>query len=157
MKYFFSCFAAALFLFSACKSDTTNANGDKKEKGPNASVIDNPISADQPLDSSRLARIWFEEDEFDFGNVSEGTIVKHSFKFTNKGSVPLLITNCRTSCGCTVPNWPEDPIPPGGTGEIAATFNTESRPGIQRKLIYIDANTYPGDVKILLKGIVEGK
>ena len=149
--------AATVFLFFACKNDATNANREKKELGPNASVIDNPLSADEPLDSTRLARISFEETEFDFGNVPEGTIVKHKFKFVNKGAVPLLITNCRSSCGCTVPNWPEDPIPPGGTGEIAATFNTEGRPGIQRKLIYIDANAFPGDVKILLKGVVEGK
>lgn len=146
--------AGVFLLFSACKNDGSNA---QKEKGPNASVIDNPVSADQPLDSTKLARIKFDADEFDFGDVSEGTLVKHSFKFTNTGAVPLLITNCRSSCGCTVPNWPEDPIPPGGTGEINATFNTEGRPGPQRKLIYIDANTFPGDVKILLKGIVNKK
>lgn len=155
MKQLIFCCAGLFLLFSACKSD--GSGNAQKEKGPNASVIDNPISADQPLDSTKLARIKFDSDDFDFGDVTEGTLVKHSFKFTNTGAVPLLITNCRSSCGCTVPNWPEDPIPPGGTGEINATFNTEGRPGPQRKLIYIDANTFPGDVKILLKGIVDKK
>lgn len=151
MNNFFWIVIAATCL-AACGQD--NAGDGAKVLGPNASMVQNPATANAPLDSNQLARIQFEHKEFDFGTVEEGAMVKHAFKFTNTGKVPLLITNARSSCGCTVPDWPKDPIPPGGTGEIAASFNTEGRPGNQRKLIYIDANTYPSDVKVLLKGEV---
>ncbi|HAD11713.1 MAG TPA: DUF1573 domain-containing protein, partial [Saprospirales bacterium] len=61
---------------------------------------------------------------------------------------------CRSSCGCTVPEWPEEPIPPGGTGEIKAKFDTEGKMKEQKKTITVTANTYPNETKIMLKGMV---
>ena len=122
--------------------------------GPNSELIRNPATANMPTDTNQLARIKFDEPEFEFGTVDEGQVVDHTFKFTNTGKVPLTILKCRSSCGCTIPEWPEEPIPPGGTGEITAKFNTEGKSREQKKTITVTANTYPNESKVLLKGVV---
>lgn len=143
----------ATFAWMACKNDS----GVQKMDGPNADMVHNPVTADLPTDTNQLARIRFEESEFDFGVATEGDVVKHSFKFTNVGKVPLTILKCRSSCGCTIPEWPEEPIPPGGTAEISARFNTEGKSNMQTKVITVTANTYPNDTRIKLTGTVNPK
>lgn len=145
----FLLFAVALS-WAACKSD----GAQKLEGGPNSDMINNPATAGAPTDTNQLARIRFEEPEFEFGTVNEGEIVNHNFKFTNVGKVPLTILKARSSCGCTIPEWPEDPIPPGGTGEISAKFNTEGKANNQVKIITVTANTYPNETRVKLRGIV---
>lgn len=143
-------------LFFACKND--NHDGVQElSGGSNSDMVRNPATADLPTDTNQLARISYEESEFDFGEATEGDIITHSFKFTNTGKVPLTIMNARSTCGCTIPSWPEEPIPPGGTGEITAKFNTDMKKQQQRKMITVTANTYPNESKVLLKGIVNEK
>ncbi|MFN0212698.1 MAG: DUF1573 domain-containing protein [Saprospiraceae bacterium] len=142
------------FVGNSCKNDNGSALQENKRGGPNSEMIRNPATANMPTDTNQLARISFEQAEFDFGTVNEGTVVEHTFKFANTGKVPLTILKCRSSCGCTVPEWPEEPIPPGGTGEITAKFNTEGKTNEQKKSITVTANTYPNESKVLLKGIV---
>ena len=145
----------AVFVWSSCKNDSGDAVQEiRSGNGPNSSLIRNPASADLPLDTNELARITYAEPEFDFGEVKEGAVVEHQFKFTNTGKVPLTILNARSSCGCTIPEWPHDPVPPGGTGVITAKFNTEGKIREQKKTVYITANTYPNETKVLLKGMV---
>lgn len=154
MRYTF--FTATLLLFlAACKNDS--GVQEIRNDGPNASMVRSPASADLSADTNQLARIIYEEPEFDFGEVKEGEIVEHNFKFTNTGKVPLLISGARSSCGCTVPKWPEEPIPPGGTGEISAKFNTDGKPNNQRKMIKVTANTYPNETSVTLQGVVKPK
>jgi hypothetical protein len=150
-SFLFSFFA--LFLLAACTSDSGAAK--KLAGGPNSDLVNNPRTASGEIDTNRLARIVFESPEFDFGTVKIGTIVEHEFKFTNTGTVPLSILDARSSCGCTVPEWPQDVIPPGGTGVIKAKFNTDGRPGPQKKLITITSNTYPNESHVGLVGIVD--
>ncbi|MBL7797855.1 MAG: DUF1573 domain-containing protein [Saprospiraceae bacterium] len=151
---FFLFFTA--FAWTACKNDGTDAVREiRGGDGPNSALIRNPVSADLPLDTNKLARITYEEEIHDFGNVLEGTVVEHTFQFKNTGKVPLTILNARSSCGCTIPEWPKEQIPPGGTGAISAKFNTEGKTKEQRKWIYVTANTYPNETKVLLQGIVE--
>jgi Protein of unknown function (DUF1573) len=135
----------------ACKNDS---GAQRIGDGPNSDMINNPATAGEPVDTNLLARISFEIPEFDFGTVNEGDIVTHAFKFTNTGKVPLTILKARSSCGCTIPEWPEDPIPPGGTGEINAKFNTDGKMNNQTKIITVTANTYPNETRVKLKGIV---
>ncbi len=139
--------------WSACKNDSAGVQ-ETHGGGPNSDMVRNPATANMPTDTNQLARIQYEEPNFDFGTVNEGQIVEHVFKFTNVGKVPLTILKARSSCGCTVPEWPEEPIPPGGTGEIKAKFNTEGKPKEQKKTITVTANTYPNDTKVVLKGMV---
>lgn len=125
--------------------------------GPNSEMIKNPVSADLPTDTTQLARIKYAEEEFNFGTAIEGEVIKHTFKFTNVGKVPLTILSARSSCGCTIPKWPEEPIAPGATGEILVNFNTDMKVGNQRKTVYVTANTYPNESKVALIGLVNPK
>jgi hypothetical protein len=142
-----------LFLAAACQENKTEGVQELRG-GANADMVRNPATAGLPTDTTKLARITYEEAEFDFGKVKEGELVYHKFKFTNTGSVPLTILKCRSSCGCTVPEWPEEPIPPGGTGEIGAKFNTAEKHYEQKKIVRITANTYPNETSVMLKGYV---
>ena len=123
----------------------------------NSDIIRSPISATQNLDTNNVAKMSFEQEDFDFGEVEEGAIVEHTFVFTNTGNQPLLINNARSTCGCTVPEWPKDPIPPGERGNISVRFNTENKTQKQVKPITIMANTYPAANKVYLRGIVKSK
>lgn len=96
----------------------------------------------------------FEEESFDFGTINEGDIVTHVFEFTNTGEAPLIISNASASCGCTVPEWPKEPIPVGGTGNIKVQFNSRNKPGIQNKTVSITANTYPKLTRLRIKANV---
>lgn len=97
------------------------------------------------------------EGRFDFGKVDEGDIVKHSFKFKNVGTEPLVISNARGSCGCTVPTWPKEPVPPGGNAEIYVEFNSKGKPGAQSKRVTVTANTNPTETFLEIRGEVKGK
>jgi hypothetical protein len=110
-----------------------------------------------PVASGPATTIKYDNDRHEFGIVNEGEVVKHAFKFTNTGKEPLLISNCKGSCGCTVPTWPHEPIPPGGTGEIKVEFNTKGKPGNQSKRITVTANTVPTETYIEVSGEVRGK
>ncbi|MEN7549613.1 DUF1573 domain-containing protein [Rapidithrix thailandica] len=96
------------------------------------------------------AKIKFNEREFDFGDIYQGDVVTHVFKFENNGDAPLLLTNISTTCGCTAPEWPREPVLPGETGEITVKFNSAHKSGIQNKIItvYSNANTPQEKLKI---------
>ncbi len=87
--------------------------------------------------------IEFPETNYDFGNITAGEKVTHVFKFKNTGDVPLEVTQAMPSCGCTIPEWTEDPIEPGEEGKIEVMFNSEGRSGMQHKSITVVANTKP--------------
>ena len=100
------------------------------------------------VDPENAAEFSFEEESFDFGTIDEGVVAKYDFVFTNTGKSPLIITNAKGSCGCTVPEWPREPIAPGETGKIHVEFNSSGRPGNQTKQVTLSANTIPNN-KIL--------
>lgn len=84
--------------------------------------------------------ITFEKTTFDFGDIKQGQVVNASFKFKNTGKSPLILQNVQTSCGCTVPQWPKDPIGAGKTSEMNATFNSAGKMGQQNKVITVFSN-----------------
>lgn len=121
----------------------------------NADIIRNPITANAPLDTTKLAKFEFEETEYEFGAVLEGAQVKHTFTFKNVGKVPLIISDARSTCGCTVPTYPKEPIEPGDSGEIQINFNTVRKLENQVKPVTITANTYPAKTVLKVKGYVK--
>ncbi|MFT4666174.1 MAG: hypothetical protein ACI8YQ_002854 [Polaribacter sp.] len=96
----------------------------------------------------------FEETEFDFGTIAAGEKVNHVYKFKNTGNEPLIISNAKGSCGCTVPSWPKEPIPVGGTGEISVQFDSKGKKNKQSKRVTITANTDPAQSFLTIKGDV---
>jgi len=121
-------------------------------------IINNPVTANTPtgevVNDGPTASIKFEEEEFDFGTINQNDIVQHTYAFTNTGDVPLIIENASASCGCTVPDWPKDPIAPGEKSEINVKFDSKGKQGQQNKQITITANTNPNFTKVSLKGNV---
>lgn len=100
--------------------------------------------------------VRFNEEVHNFGNVDIDTDNPHSFVFTNTGKEPLLITNAKGSCGCTVPSWPKDPIMPGSTGKIDVVFRpSKGQAGQpQEKTVTITANTEPVNTVVRIKAMV---
>lgn len=87
--------------------------------------------------------IAFETYSHDFGKIKQDTQNKKIFKFKNTGKEPLIIQNATGSCGCTVPKYPKEPIPPGGSGEIEVEYSPGKQQGLQTKTVTITANTNP--------------
>lgn len=96
----------------------------------------------------------FEAATFDFGAIGEGAMVTHVFKFANTGKTPLIIENAVASCGCTVPDWPRQPIAPGAAGEVKVEFSSRGKAGPQQKTITLTANTQPRETVLVLVGTV---
>lgn len=105
--------------------------------------------------NAAISKITFEETEYNFGKIRQGDVVPHTFVFKNDGENDLIISNASASCGCTIPEWPKEPIKPGKTGEIKVQFNSTGKSGIQNKVIAITANTDPNITNVTLKGEVE--
>lgn len=120
---------------------------------PPSSMPDAP-QVDPNLPKTVMA---FAKEEYDFGTVKEGEIVKRSFKFKNTGKEPLIISDAKGSCGCTVPQWPREPIAPGTSGEIVVEFNSDQKTGKRNQQVTITANTEPATTIIRLVGEVTPK
>ena len=129
-----------LLLFFSC--DVRN-----KDKHAIGSVVEKPL----PEEATTVQII---DSTYDFGQVTEGEIVEYNFRFKNTGTKPLVVTNVAASCGCTVPEKPEQPIKPGETGFIKAKFNTDHRPGEATKTITVTSNAIPAFPELVLKGKV---
>ena len=103
-------------------------------------------------------KISFQETLHDFGKFKEvDGKVTYKFEFVNTGGRDLIIQNVSASCGCTAPNWSREPIPPGGKGFVAATYNPAGRPGAFRKYVTVISNSNPGSVRLTIAGEVEPK
>ncbi len=139
-------------LFSCEKSAKNQENNNSQPNTTTTSTQSTGNSQEQPK-----ASIKFAVMEYDFGEINEGEKVKYAFKFTNDGKNPLVIQDAKPSCGCTVPTYSKDPVPPGGSGEIIAEFDSNGRPGEVNKTITITANTEPTTTVLYLKGKVKSK
>ncbi|MFL5730240.1 MAG: DUF1573 domain-containing protein [Cytophagaceae bacterium] len=87
--------------------------------------------------------ISFAEKSFDFGDIKQGSIVSHIFKFKNSGNAPLIIKDVKSTCGCTIPEFSKGPIMPGAEGEISVTFNSLGKQGINNKSVQVESNAPP--------------
>ena len=83
----------------------------------------------------------FEEIKHDFGDIQQGEKVTYIFKFINSGTESLVISNVLTTCGCTAPTWPKEPVKPNDKGEIKVMFNSTGKIGKQNKVITILSNS----------------
>lgn len=100
-----------------------------------------------------MAKFKFDKKEHNFGTIKVGTKVEHDFHFTNNGKVPLVITGANSTCGCTIPEFSKEPIPPNGRGKVKVTFDSTGKIGMQDKHVTITANTYPKNTVIHMKGL----
>lgn len=102
-------------------------------------------------------KITFQETEYNFGDIQQGEKVEHVFTFKNSGTEPLILSNVKTTCGCTATDWPRDPIAPGGTDEIKVVFNSAGKMGRQNKVVTVVSNAVNSQEKVKLVGNVVPK
>ncbi len=145
-------------LYVSCQPNSTETDAFQSTpvngKISNADLIRNPIQADGLRDTLNVAKMSFDTTDYYFGSVTEGSLIEKTFRFTNTGLVPLLISDARSTCGCTVADWPKQPIPAGEEAHIKARFDTTNKTGKQAKTISITANTYPAITTLRLIGEV---
>ena len=102
--------------------------------------------------------ITWEKSSFDFGDIVQGEKVEHTFKFTNTGNQPLIITNIQVTCGCTTPKgWPRDPIAAGARGEVTIAFSSAGKIGKQNKVVTLMSNAVGRDNQVLFEANVMQK
>jgi len=144
MKRVFTLLVLSLVMF-ACNDNA--ANKIKKENLQIAKERDSKIRMGG-------AKMKFEKTEHDFGTINEGDVVETVFNFTNNGKSELIISKAKASCGCTVPDWPKEPIMPGESGEIKVKFNSKRKPNLQQKQITLETNTDNGKEIIKIRAMV---
>ena len=115
-----------------------------------------PVAA-KPAENPNQSDFKFEKEVYDFGAIKQGDVVNYEFKFTNVGKEPLIITEAHGSCGCTVPEYPKEPIKAGGKGVIKVTFNSAGKSSMQDKTVTISSNAKGGPKVLHIKGNVEVK
>ncbi|WP_299187079.1 DUF1573 domain-containing protein [uncultured Aquimarina sp.] len=145
-------YVLASIIFSFALSSCGNPINDTASE--TIAMYNEPI---EKKNNNAVAVMTFSETEFDFGTVAEGDILKHTFSFTNTGNAPLVIVNAKGSCGCTVSNWPKEPIAPGATEEMLVTFNTNGKPNLQNKQVTITTNAATGKQILKIKAMVTPK
>ncbi len=173
MKRLFNFLLVAIVVVGMAACGQTDADSNKDKDGAPATesktAPSTPAKADATNPASKPAagadaaaaeddtpktKIEFSEMTHDFGVIDEGEKVSHVFKFKNSGEEPLIINSAKGSCGCTVPEWPRDPIAPGGEGEIKVEFNSKGKKNKQTKTVTINANTDPNPTRLTIKADV---
>jgi|TARA_B110000483_G_scaffold238018_1_gene313861 hypothetical protein len=135
----------ALLFLGSCSSNDGEITTD---------IVNNPNTAAEQVDPEKLPSMTFDNELFEFGEITQGESVSYSYTFTNTGKTDLIITSAKGSCGCTVPEWPKTPIKPGEKSQIDVVFNSEGKKGRQHKKVTVLANTQPSTNVVALSGEV---
>ena len=120
----------------------------------NAQNLPNTNSEEPTPVAPPIATMEFEQTVYDFGVVESGEVVSQVYTFTNSGDEPLILMDAKGSCGCTIPEWPREPIMPGETASLVVEFNSKNKRGMRNQKVTITANTEPPQTFLYLKGEV---
>jgi hypothetical protein len=134
----------------------TETNTSKPAEEVPTEAINNPSTASDPTaQPGEFPVMTFKNDYYDFGDIVEGQVVETTYEFTNTGKADLLINRCDATCGCTVPNWPKEPIKPGKSGKIKIEFNSSGKSGINNKIVTVVSNTKEGKAELKFRANVQ--
>ena len=103
---------------------------------------------------AQQAKITFKNDTIDYGTIAKGSDGLRVFEFTNTGDAPLIITDVKSSCGCTIPKKPDGPVAPGASSTIEVKYDT-NRVGPIRRSITVTSNASEPMVALKIKGEVK--
>ena len=120
------------------------------EATPTATVAAAPAA---PATAENPDAMKFTNEVHDFGTIPEGPNAEYEFTFKNTGKEPIIIQRAQPSCGCTTPSYSKDPVLPGKTGSIKASYGTQGRPNAFTKTITVVSNV--GTKVLTIKGNVE--
>ncbi|HJN54700.1 MAG TPA: DUF1573 domain-containing protein [Flavobacteriaceae bacterium] len=139
-------YVLSFFLLFACGDDPFNkVNSENVQK---ASVRDNS--------STKFPVMTFDKRSQDFGVIQDGTPVETVFSYTNTGETPLVITDIKSTCGCTVPrDWSREPLNPGESSQFTVKFNGK---GVNQtsKTVTVKANTEKGSETVKITAFING-
>jgi hypothetical protein len=133
---------------------TVNAQ-DNKSGATTQPATTAPTTTTPAVENKNAPDFKFEFDSYDFGTIKQGDKVTYDFSFTNTGKEPLIISEAHGSCGCTVPQWPKEPVAKGAKAIIHVEFNSTGKMGMQDKTVTITSNAKSGQKVLHLKGNVE--
>jgi hypothetical protein len=137
MKKIILTLTALMFTFMAVNAQTVTTPPSPKQDNPNGPVI------------------TFDSLVHDFGTIVKRTDPANcEFKFKNTGKEPLILSDVKSSCGCTIPVWPKEPILPGKTGVIKVSYTKTANVGIIAKQITVFSNANNGNIVLSIKGTV---
>jgi hypothetical protein len=132
MKYFFFVLSAIIF-FSCTSTDKPSTKEEAAQDSLNRVAM---------ADTSNYTNIeWLDSTTQSLGKIKEGSIVEITWKFKNTGDKPLIISDARGTCGCTIADKPSEPVAPGQEGTIKARFNSQGQGPEAHKTVTVDANT----------------
>src|SRR5215467_5010603 len=118
-------FITALVLSAAFAfGQDTKTTAPAKPQDPHAATPAPSMTAAPAAENKNAPEFKFEEEEYNFGTIKQGESMTHLFSFTNVGKEPLIISSASGSCGCTVPEWPKEPVKKGDKATIKVTFNS---------------------------------
>ncbi|WP_250434214.1 DUF1573 domain-containing protein [Hanstruepera flava] len=137
--------ALCMIAFTSCKEDATKKIDEKN-------VAE---AAERDANSSKYPVITFDKTEHDFGEIEAKTAVETVFSYTNTGDAPLVITDIKSSCGCTVPqDWSKEPLAPGDSGQFTVKFNGSGKNKVS-KTVTVTANTEKGKETVKITAFVK--
>jgi len=137
--------ALCMVAFTSCKEEATS-----KVKSENVSQ-----AAERDAVAADFPSITFDKTEHDFGEIVNGTPVETVFSYTNTGKAPLVITDIKSSCGCTVPkDWSNEPLAPGASSKFTVKFNGKGANKVS-KTITVTANTETGKEAVRISAFIK--
>lgn len=146
-----------IIFFSICTLGLISCKQSTDDNKVTAAYVKNPISAtgvDNSIELPKYEVISREANKdgktYDFGVIIEGENVSHTFEIKNTGNVNLIISSASASCGCTVPTFSREPIPPGEIGKVQVAFSSSGRSGRQVKTITLATNAQPSSLVLTI-------
>jgi len=137
--------AFCLIAFTSCKEDASTKIDEKNVA--EAAVRD--------ASSTKFPVITFDKNEHDFGEIEAKAAVETTFSYTNTGNAPLVITDIKSTCGCTVPkDWSKEPLAAGESGQFTVKYNGSGKNAVS-KTITVTANTETGKETVKIKAFVK--
>lgn len=145
MKTLYTLLLSAIVLASCSNTDDKKITTD---------LVNNPLTAEKNADQVDMPKIELSQDFFDFGEMNQKESVNTEFILKNTGDAPLLIRSAKGSCGCTVPEWPKEPVAVGDEAIIKVTFNSGNKKGKQNQTVTLVTNAIPSTKVLTIKGTV---
>ncbi len=142
------------FILVLIFSVAISCHSESEDKGITADLVNSPLTANQSAEKVLTPKIQMDEESFDFGEMQQGESVTHDFVLKNIGDANLIISAAKGSCGCTVPEWPKEPIAKGEQAIIKVTFNSAGKSGKQNKTVTLVTNAIPNTKVITITGNV---
>jgi hypothetical protein len=153
-----NCKSVGLIVFAALALGSCKKEPQIKEEFQNQGAVSKQILApevtEQPTvvdPNAKMAVMHFSKLEHDFGTINPDDVVETTFTFTNNGEANLVISKAAGSCGCTVPDYPKEPIAPGQKATVKVSFNPKGKMGMQNKTVTLTTNTEAGFEKLTVK------